>query len=137
MSRRQGRAGESVRADVADERHDDPVTGDALDQMLALKAATIETGGGLATTSVSWSSFAKDFDQVFGSAQMCCCTRTSRRTSWQLAKRQTGFGDLRGGTTMRQGYCAARGAAGLRMGRTARTRGRWSMRRSAVQLERS
>ncbi len=40
--------------------------GDALDEILALKAATVETSGGLATTSVHWSSFKQDFDQVFG-----------------------------------------------------------------------
>jgi zinc protease len=41
-------------------------TGEQLDDMLALKAASIETGGGVATTSMRWSSFSKDFDEVFG-----------------------------------------------------------------------
>ena len=41
-------------------------SGDALDDILAQKAASIETGGGSATTSVHWSSFSKDFPQVFG-----------------------------------------------------------------------
>jgi zinc protease len=41
-------------------------SGDALDETLALKAADVETGGGIATTSVHWSSFKQDFDQVFG-----------------------------------------------------------------------
>ena len=40
--------------------------GDKLDDVLALKAASIETGGGSATTSLHWSSFKQDFDQVFG-----------------------------------------------------------------------
>ncbi len=40
--------------------------GDKLDDVLALKAASIETGGGVATTSLHWSSFKQDFDQVFG-----------------------------------------------------------------------
>jgi zinc protease len=43
-------------------------SGDALDTELAEKAAAIETGGGLANTSVEWSSFKQDFDSVFGEA---------------------------------------------------------------------
>ena len=42
--------------------------GDALDDQLAAKAASIETGGGQAATSVGWSSFSKDFDSVFSIA---------------------------------------------------------------------
>jgi zinc protease len=41
-------------------------SGDALDAELAVKAAAIETGGGLANTSVEWGSFKQDFDVVFG-----------------------------------------------------------------------
>jgi len=41
-------------------------SGDALDAELAEKAAGIETGGGPASTSISWSSFKQDFDGVFG-----------------------------------------------------------------------
>jgi zinc protease len=40
-------------------------SGEQLDDLLALKAASIETSGGLASTSVHWSSFKQDFDQVF------------------------------------------------------------------------
>ena len=40
--------------------------GDKLDDVLALKAASIETSGGSATTSLRWTSFKQDFDQVFG-----------------------------------------------------------------------
>jgi zinc protease len=40
-------------------------SGDALDAELAVKAASIETGGGTANTSVEWSSFKQDFDSVF------------------------------------------------------------------------
>jgi zinc protease len=43
-------------------------SGDELDTELAEKAAAIETGGGLANTSVGWSSFKQDFDSVFGEA---------------------------------------------------------------------
>lgn len=44
------------------------VSGDSLDETLAMKAADVETGGGQATTSVRWSSFKQDFDQIFGIA---------------------------------------------------------------------
>jgi zinc protease len=40
-------------------------SGDVLDDQLAAKAASIETSGGQAATSLSWNSFAKDFDSVF------------------------------------------------------------------------
>ena len=43
-------------------------SGEQLDDLLANKAASIETGGGTATTSLHWSSFKQDFDQVFGLA---------------------------------------------------------------------
>ena len=43
-------------------------SGDVLDDTLAAKAASIETGGGGAATSLTWSSFATDFDAVFASA---------------------------------------------------------------------
>jgi zinc protease len=43
-------------------------SGDALDTELAQKAASIETGGGGASTSVDWGSFKQDFDTVFGEA---------------------------------------------------------------------
>ena len=41
-------------------------SGDTLDEELAVKAASIETGGGQANTSVEWSSFKQDFEVVFG-----------------------------------------------------------------------
>jgi zinc protease len=40
-------------------------SGDVLDAELAEKAASIETGGGGATTSVDWGSLKQDFDTVF------------------------------------------------------------------------
>jgi zinc protease len=43
-------------------------SGDVLDTELAEKAASIETDGGGATTSVAWGSFRQDFDAVFGEA---------------------------------------------------------------------
>jgi zinc protease len=42
--------------------------GDLLDDRLEAKAATIETGGGMALTTMSWSSLKGDFDSVFASA---------------------------------------------------------------------
>jgi zinc protease len=42
--------------------------GDTLDTQLAAKAASIETGGGIATTSLEWDSLKGDFDSVFASA---------------------------------------------------------------------
>ena len=41
-------------------------SGDALDAELAQKAASIETEGGEANTSIGWGSFKQDFDSVFG-----------------------------------------------------------------------
>ncbi len=43
-------------------------SGDVLDAELAEKAASIETGGGSATTSVEWGSLKQDFDTVFDEA---------------------------------------------------------------------
>lgn len=43
-------------------------SGDALDDLLASKAASVETDGDIDSTSVSWSCFSKDEKQVFGIA---------------------------------------------------------------------
>jgi len=43
-------------------------SGDVLDMQLASKAARIETGGGVANTSLGWSSLKGDFDSVFASS---------------------------------------------------------------------
>jgi zinc protease len=43
-------------------------SGDELDAELAVKAASIETSGALADTSINWGSFKQDFDSVFGEA---------------------------------------------------------------------
>jgi zinc protease len=43
------------------------VDGDLLDDRLEAKAATIETGGGMALTTMNWSSLKGDFDSVFAS----------------------------------------------------------------------
>jgi zinc protease len=60
-------------------------SGDALDTQLAAKAASIETSGGGATTSVEWNSLKGDFDSVFASAVIFCRTQRSRPRSSSLA----------------------------------------------------
>lgn len=62
-------------------------SGEALDDALALKAATVETGGGLATTTLSWSSFAKDFDPVFSDALDVLLHPAFKADKLALAKR--------------------------------------------------
>ncbi len=69
--------------------------GDALDETLAAKAADVETGGGLATTSVSWSSFSRDFDSVFAIAADLLLHPDFKEDKLQLAKRQLAAGIAR------------------------------------------
>jgi zinc protease len=66
--------------------------GDALDTELAEKAASIETGGGLATTSVSWSSFKQDFDSVFGETVDLLLHPQFKTDKLQLAQREMATG---------------------------------------------
>ena len=63
-------------------------TGEQLDNMLALKAASIETGGGQATTTMHWSSFSKDFDDVFGLALDVLEHPTFKADKLALGKRE-------------------------------------------------
>ncbi len=70
-------------------------SGEALDDKLALKAATIETGGGVATTSVHWSSFAKDFDTVFAETMDVMLHPAFKAEKLTLAKRQMEAGIAR------------------------------------------
>jgi zinc protease len=69
--------------------------GDALDETLALKAANVETSGGLATTSVHWSSFKQDFDQVFGVAMDVLLHPDFKEDKLTLGKRQISAGIAR------------------------------------------
>jgi zinc protease len=69
--------------------------GDALDDQLAAKAATVETGGGQASTSLSWSSFAKDFDSVFGVAMDLLQHPAFQQQKLDLAKQSLASGILR------------------------------------------
>jgi zinc protease len=64
------------------------VSGDALDNQLAVKAAGIETGGGVATTSMGWSSLKGDFDSVFASAVDLLMHPDFKADKLALAKRQ-------------------------------------------------
>jgi zinc protease len=64
------------------------VSGDALDLQLASKAASIETGGSVATTSLSWSSLKGDFDSVFASAVDLLMHPAFKEDKLQLGKRQ-------------------------------------------------
>jgi zinc protease len=70
-------------------------TGDALDDTLAAKAASIETGGGGAATSISWSSFATDFDSVFASSLDLLLHPTFQQAKLDLAKSSAVSGILR------------------------------------------
>ncbi len=63
-------------------------SGDALDEQLDAKAAHVETGGGQATTSVSWSSLKGDFDPVFGITTQLLLHPDFKQDKLQLAKRR-------------------------------------------------
>lgn len=64
-------------------------SGDALDELLDDKAATVETSGGSATTSVNWSSMKQDFDQVFGITMQLLLHPEFKADKLMLAKRRT------------------------------------------------
>ena len=70
-------------------------TGDVLDDQLAAKAATVETGGGQASTFVSWNSFAKDFDSVFATSLDLLLHPSFQQNKLDLAKRSAITGILR------------------------------------------
>jgi zinc protease len=70
-------------------------TGDALDDSLAAKAASIETSGGGAATNLSWSSFATDFDSVFASSMDLLLHPSFKEPKLDLAKRSEISGILR------------------------------------------
>ena len=62
-------------------------SGDLLDDLLAAKAASVETDGSQATTSLRWSSFKQNFDQVFGIADSLLLHPDFSAAKLQLAKR--------------------------------------------------
>ena len=69
--------------------------GDILDDQLAAKAAHVETGGGQASTNLSWSSFAKDFDSVFSVAMDLLQHPDFQQQKLDLAKQSAASGILR------------------------------------------
>jgi zinc protease len=70
-------------------------SGDVLDDQLAAKAASVETGGAQASTYVSWNSFAKDFDSVFATALDLLLHPSFQQSKLDLAKRSELTGILR------------------------------------------
>jgi zinc protease len=70
-------------------------SGDVLDDTLAAKAASIETGGGAAATSLSWSSFTTDFDSVFATSLDLLLHPAFQQAKLDLAKRSEISGILR------------------------------------------
>jgi zinc protease len=71
------------------------INGDKLDEQLDAKAATVETGGGSATTSVNWSSLKGDFDTVFGISMQLLLHPDFKQDKLQLAKRRIEAGIAR------------------------------------------
>jgi zinc protease len=69
--------------------------GDTLDDTLAAKAASIETSGGGAATSLSWSGFAKDFDYLLNTSLDLLEHPAFNQSKLDLAKRSTISGILR------------------------------------------
>jgi zinc protease len=64
------------------------VDGDKLDDQLEAKAASVETSGGTASTSITWSSLKGDFDTVFASTMDLLLHPTFKADKLQLAKGQ-------------------------------------------------
>ena len=69
--------------------------GDKLDDILEAKAAKVETGGDVDSTSVSWSCLTKDEDQVFGIAVDLLEHPAFNNQKLQLAKQQSVAGIVR------------------------------------------
>jgi zinc protease len=64
------------------------IDGDKLDDKLEAKAASIETSGGGASTSITWSSLKGDFDTVFAATTDLLLHPTFKADKLQLAKGQ-------------------------------------------------
>lgn len=71
------------------------IDGDKLDDQLESKAASIETSGGSANTSLRWSSLKGDFDSVFASAIDLLLHPDFKADKLALAKRQMDTGIAR------------------------------------------
>jgi zinc protease len=70
-------------------------TGDQMDDILEAKAAKIETDGDAESTTLTWSSFQQDFDQVFGMATDLLLHPQFQEDKLTLAKRQEDTGIIR------------------------------------------
>lgn len=68
------------------------VSGDVMDDRLEAKAARLETSGGVASTSVSWSSLKGDFDGVFAQTMDLLLHPAFKADKLALAKRQIDTG---------------------------------------------
>src|SRR5215469_9852667 len=68
------------------------IGGDKLDDQLESKAARIETSGGVASTSLRWSSLKGDFDSVFASTVDLLLHPAFKADKLALAKRQLDTG---------------------------------------------
>ena len=71
------------------------VSGDKLDDELENKAASLETNGSIATTTVTWSSLKGDFDTVFSSTMDLLLHPAFKADKLLLAKRQMETGIAR------------------------------------------
>ncbi len=71
------------------------MSGDQMDDVLEAKAAKIETDGDEESTTMTWSSFAQDFDRVFGMATDLLLHPQFREDKLALAKRQEDTGIIR------------------------------------------
>ncbi|MGD0444716.1 MAG: pitrilysin family protein [Edaphobacter sp.] len=71
------------------------IDGDKLDDQLEAKAASIETSGGVASTSMAWSSLKGDFDTVFAEVMDLLLHPTFKAEKLQLAKGQMETGIAR------------------------------------------
>ena len=71
------------------------MTGDQMDDVLEAKAAKIETDGDAESTTLTWTSFKQDFDQVFGMATDLLLHPQFRADKLMLAKQQEATGIIR------------------------------------------
>lgn len=92
------------------------ISGDAMDDLLEAKAAKVETGGDIDSTSISWSCLKTDFDTVFGLATDLLLHPKFDPGKLDLAKQQMATGIVRRNDDV--GDIAGREAAKLVYGAT-------------------
>ncbi len=71
------------------------LSGDRMDDILEAKAASIETGGGMESTSMSWNCLKGDFDTVFGMAVDLLLHPQFKADKLQLAQQEEETGIIR------------------------------------------